>query len=95
MSKCNCFEQSLKNIDAKIREQIPDNVQDVSIDWDNRVFMFSGGDHCPVSHQVKLEYRKVKRNGDPARSMTKDSISILPSYCPFCGREYQGNGGEA
>lgn len=95
MSKCNCFEQSLKKIDAKIREQIPDNAQEVSIDWENRVFMFNGGDHSPVSPKVKLEYRKVKGNGEPARSLTKDSISILPSYCMFCGREYQKDGGES
>ena len=95
MSKCNCFEQALENIDAKLREEIPDNAQDVHIDWEGRVFLFNGGDHAPVSPKVKVEYRKMKRNGDPLASLTKETILIMPSHCMFCGREYQKDGGAA
>lgn len=74
---------------------MPDNAQDIHIDWEGRVFSLSGGDHSPVSPKVKVEYRKIKRSGEPAANLTRDSISILPSYCMFCGRKYEKDGGAA
>jgi hypothetical protein len=88
MAKCNCFEETLVKVKDHIKTQLPSNATEVEIDWDQRIFLLSGGDHAPVSPKLKVEYRGVKRNGEPNKNLTKDTVSMLASHCCFCGREY-------
>lgn len=85
---CNCFDETLDKVRDHIKKQIPDNAEDVSIEWANQVWLLSGGDHSPVTPKVKVEYRAMKRDGTPKRNLTKDEVSILPTHCCYCGRKY-------
>ena len=84
--KCNCYEEKMKLAKPKIMENIPKKATDVRINWDGYSF-FLNGDYSPVNALIKVEYRGVKKNGDPKVNLTKFENYIVFNYCPFCGRE--------
>ena len=60
--------------------------EDLKLEWSGYSFFFSG-DNVPVNPKVKIEYRGFKKNGDPKANLTKDEVTIIGRYCPFCGRD--------
>lgn len=93
--QCNCFEATLDNASEKIKERLPENITELNIDWKDRIFFLSVGEYSPSNPQVEYSYRRKKSNGEPYRSITKDSITIAASYCCFCGRELERNSADA
>lgn len=91
MSQCKCFSEMIEKVKDQLMDQIPEDAVEVDFSWENTAFFPSGGDYSPVNPRVKIEYRKPKKGGGHAKNLTKDSISILCNYCPFCGRKYEKN----
>ncbi len=83
---CNCYEEKMNVFKKHIEDQLPEGATEFRAEWDGYSF-FPSGDYSPVNPKVKFEYRKVKTNGQPAKSLTKDSISMVGNYCCYCGRE--------
>ena len=96
MSKCKCFSEMLEKVKPQIEKAIPEGSADIDVSWQNLAFFPSGGDFAPVNPRVEVEYRKPKKGGGHAKNFTKDSVSILCNFCPFCGRKFEkSNGGES
>lgn len=90
MSKCNCFDENLERIKERVIAQLPDDATDLKVEWEGYSFFFSG-DRVPVNPKVNIEYRKMKKDKTPAKNLTKESVRMLCSYCPFCGRELENS----
>ena len=86
MAKCDCFEKNLSIITEKLRTELPDGATEFEVSWTGAALFFSG-DYVPVNPEVNYQYRAMKTNQTPAKNLTKKTIKILCSYCPFCGRE--------
>ena len=84
---CNCFDEKLVLIKAHIKPQLPEKHTDLNIEWEGYSFFTDGKPHVPVNPKVRIEYRGFKKNGDPKANLTKDSVSMLARYCPFCGED--------
>lgn len=87
MSECKCFSNMIEKVKEQLVSQVPDDAIEVDFSWQDAPFFLSGGDYAPVNPKVKIEYRKAKKGGGYAKNYTKESVSILCNYCPFCGRE--------
>jgi len=87
MSGCKCFSNMLDKVKEQLMPQIPEGATEVDFRWQDATFFLDGGDYSPVNPKVQVKYRKPKKGGGHAKSVTKDSISILCTYCPFCGRK--------
>jgi len=88
MSKCNCYEEKMKLVKSKIMEEIPNNATEIDIRWDNYSY-FMNGDYSPVNAGIKVEYRSIKKNGQPKANLTKSDTYLTFDYCPFCGRKLE------
>lgn len=86
---CNCFEETLGRMKEHLKDKIPENAQDLNIDWENRAFMMAKGKYAPTSPRIEIEYRPTKKDGTPAKSMKRDSVTILASHCCYCGEKYE------
>lgn len=95
MEKCTCFDDVLERVKTHIKAKLPENATEFEANWKHMSFVVSGGDYSPVNPQIDFSYRQMKRDGSPAKNLTKDSISMFCSYCPFCGRKYEKDGKEA
>lgn len=84
---CNCFAEKLVLITDHIKPKLPEKYTDLNIDWEGYSFFMDGKPHVPVNPKVRIEYRGFKRNGDPKVNLTKDSVSMMARYCPFCGED--------
>lgn len=40
-----------------------------------------------LSFPVDIAYRRVKNSGEPYKNMTRDSVLLKASFCPFCGED--------
>lgn len=95
MSACKCFDETLDKVREKLTaNRVPEGSVDVSINWKGYSFFFSG-DYVPVNPEIEIEFRKPKVGGGHAKNFTRDSISILCNYCPFCGRKLEKAGKES
>lgn len=98
MKKCECFPETLKIVEKSVVDQLQHRGtkhENISVNWEGYSYFLSG-DYCPVNPKVKVEYQGFKKNGDPMRNLTKDSITITAKFCPFCGRKHlQSESGEA
>lgn len=99
MSKCNCFEEMQARLESRITDQLELNgikhAGEIDFNWQNKMWLLSGGDQAPVSLKFEYKFRKLKKDNTPYANATKEETHILMSYCPFCGRKYQKDGDEA
>lgn len=95
MSKCTCFNDVLEKVKTHIREKLPADATEFDAEWENVSFVLASGDFPLVNPRIKYEYRQMKRDGSPAKNLTKDSLTMFCSYCPFCGRKYEKDTKEA
>ena len=84
---CNCFAEKLILITDHIKPKLPEKYTDLNIEWEGYSFFLDGKPHVPVNPKVRIEYRRFKRDGEPKVNLTKDSVSMLARYCPFCGED--------
>ena len=86
MSKCECFSKNLKMVKERVESKIPRDVSDLNVEWDNSSF-FLGGDYSLVNPKINVSYRAKKKNGTPAKNLTRDSFSLVADFCCYCGRK--------
>ena len=83
---CNCIEKSEEKILAHIREKHPTwDIKDAS--YNNKALLFNDGEATLYSlyFEFGYEYSFPKVNGDMSKPK-RTTVSITPSYCPFCGK---------
>ena len=88
MTKCNCFEKSLEQVKKHVLDHIG-AVTEFEAEWVGSSFFLDGKDHVPVNPKVKYEYRGLKKDKTPKANKTKDEITLMARYCPFCGIDTQ------
>lgn len=84
---CNCFEENLKKIKEHLTPQLPEQRKELEIKWVGYSFFLDGKSHVPVNPKISVEYRGFKKNGDPKVGLTKDTVTVVARYCPFCGED--------
>jgi len=93
MSKCDCFKETLSEVKEHLKEkQIPENATEFKASWEGASVIFAD-DYVPVNPVIQYQYRKTKKDGSPAKNLTKETVSILCGYCPFCGRQIEKGSG--
>lgn len=96
MSKCNCFDEIQANLEKRITDHLDTKgikrAGEIDFGWQNKVWILSGGDNCPVSLKFEYKFRKLKKDNTPYANVTKEETNMMMSYCPFCGRKYQKDG---
>lgn len=85
---CNCFDETLARVKEHIQEQLPDGATEFECEWQGRTYCLSSGEYAPVNPKLEYAFRKTKRNGEPAKNLTKSTVNITASHCCFCGRKY-------
>lgn len=56
--------------------------------YQHKSFSMSGGP-SKIGMPVIVQYRIEKVNGEPAKNITTQHITVYPTYCPFCGVKYE------
>jgi hypothetical protein len=85
---CDCLIESEKKMIAHVKEALS---KEQSVDsWNERdsgyttkAFFFTGGTKLTLPFEVK--YTPLKKDGTQGKEKVYKT-SILPSYCPFCGK---------
>lgn len=95
MGKCTCFEDALQKVKQHVAAKLPTGATEFEVEWENMAFILAAGDYPSVNPRVAYSYRQQKRDGTPAKNLTKGTLSMFCSYCPFCGRKYEKDGKEA
>ncbi|MFV0511911.1 MAG: hypothetical protein ACK5M8_22060 [Shewanella algae] len=93
--QCNCFQDLLEKVKSHLKDKIPEDATEFEANWENSALILSSGDYSSVNPRINYSYRKVKRDGTNAKSLTRNSVSVFCDYCPFCGRKYEKEGKEA
>lgn len=89
MEKCTCFDDMLKALKDHIETNLPSGATELKVSWENMAYhRLSEDDYSQVNPRVNISYRQQKRDGTPAKNLTKDTVAIFCNYCPFCGRKY-------
>ena len=93
MTKCNCFSENLEKVKEKVIKDMPKGASDINIWWDGGSLFFSG-DYSPVNPKINTSYRAKKKSGEPAKNLTKSSLSLFAEFCCYCGRKLKKSGKE-
>lgn len=88
---CECMSETLDKVKAHLQEKLPKH-EDFSAHWNGAVFRLDRPGTC-VPLQVAYSYTRVKKNGDLEARRRKDTISIFPNYCLFCGTKLEKDDG--
>lgn len=85
---CDCFKEKLKLVTEHIKKDLTDFEKETfHSEWVGYSFFLDGKPHVPVNPKVAYEYKTKKRNGDVAKNLKKNDVSMLARYCPFCGED--------
>ena len=85
---CNCFDEVLLKMKKKVFEKLDGTpFKDLEVKWKDYSFFLDGKPHVPVNPKIKIEYRRFKKNKEPMVNLTKDEVSIIARFCPFCGED--------
>ncbi|QZN97818.1 hypothetical protein [Symbiopectobacterium purcellii] len=88
---CEC----LKLIGDKLKHRLMENIPEGSevhegfdTGWENTCLSFSTGTLI-VMMKYKLAYRAKKKDGTPAKNLTRLETNLKMSYCPICGEKQE------
>lgn len=93
MERCNCIETLNNKVLQARRKDFPDReYKDITMYGDfgfkNIALGLGGGGELKPYFEFKLGYTFIKTNGQISFPKT-ETVSIYPTYCPFCGRKYE------
>ncbi|MEL4885686.1 hypothetical protein N6P31_01150 [Pectobacterium betavasculorum] len=74
-------------MEERLIERVPNDAEvsrGFDTGWENTVFGLSDS-KLHVMMKYRLAYRATKKNGDPAKNLTRLECSVKMSFCPFCG----------
>ncbi|MFJ5428553.1 hypothetical protein ACIPUP_05265 [Pectobacterium actinidiae] len=86
--KCDCIKRIGNLMEERLSEGVPSDAEinrGFDTGWENTVFGLSDG-KIHVMMKYKLAYRATKKNGEPAKNLTRLEASVKMSFCPFCGQ---------
>jgi hypothetical protein len=87
MGMCSCFEDVKKKTVKLIEGGMPNHTE-FEAEWGNRMFFLgSSTPRIPVVLSVNYSYRKIKVSGEPYKNLERNKMSVVMSYCPFCGKK--------
>ena len=86
MSNCTCLEEIRKQIEEKKKNEIDTPFIDFESSWLNTNYMYPKM-NASLGMEISFKYRRIKRNGDEYKNLTKDEIMVTMNYCPLCGKE--------
>lgn len=72
---CDCVE--------KIKKDVAEERDVAEVEIAGVYFFLNGKNFAP---KMSLSYKKKKKNGELSKNKTYETL--LPSYCPFCGKIY-------
>lgn len=86
---CNCINDKLEKTKVRIIQELPECA-------DKSTFRASFLNEVPrfnskkpdVSLVVGYQYYKNKNDGARYKQITKGTVNLAMSYCPFCGEKY-------
>ena len=87
---CNCIQEMTDSIKEKYEKLPPPEKVAEWVDrgsFDNETIPLDGlGSRIAMS--FSFQYRIKKTNGERAKNITTQKVSLRPNYCPFCGKAY-------
>ena len=88
---CECLKETAKKASEMYVAKIEENYTVANwIDkgaFAHKSFSFNGGP-SKIAMPFIFQYIKQKKNGEPERNVTTNTINIYPTFCPFCGKKY-------
>lgn len=81
---CNCFNEQLERVKAHVAKEHPKAVE-IGVSWKDRIYCLDGKPRTPVHPRVLIEFQDFKRDDTLKARKTKQEITIMGDYCPFCG----------
>lgn len=88
---CDCFEVFGEKMKQRLMEKVPEGSEvskGFDTGWDNNCFSFSTGKSM-VMMKYRLAYRARKKDGTPAKNLTRLESNFKMNHCPFCGEKQE------
>ena len=87
MSECKCFDEILEKVTENLKGQLPEReAASFDAEWQNKSIVLGEKELTTrIGLPISYEFQKIKKSGEPYKNLTKDSIKVMMSYCPFCG----------
>jgi hypothetical protein len=86
---CNCIEESVKKTTEHLTGLVNKHRNEIyeleSSDYENKAFTFGEKTDLLIAMPFEFVYVRRKVNGMKENKFTTMKVSILPTYCPFCG----------
>jgi len=89
---CNCAKEMTETLKGYVKSQIENEPGFQKIEdayFTNSVFVMSNNKltTAPIIIPFKVEYTRKAKTSGKVRTYKKET-NIRPSFCPFCGEEY-------
>lgn len=90
---CNCKKELLEKVKSRFKNKLDVRSHETfKAAFDNEVYSAdpkTGDVKQTDAASVTISYFNFKKNGDKYKNKTTDKVSIVASYCMFCGEEYE------
>ncbi|MCE0464866.1 MULTISPECIES: hypothetical protein [Pseudomonas] len=84
---CNCATEVEAAAKEKIRAKLPEGSRDFSVELQGFAWLLGGTVSMKNKLNLHIEYEVPKKKGDGFQRKKQD-MSMLGSYCMFCGEKY-------
>lgn len=84
---CNCATEVETAAREKIRGKLPEGARDFTVELQGFAFILSGDVGMKNKLNLRIEYEVPKKKGGGFMRKKQD-MSMLGSYCMFCGEKY-------
>ncbi len=88
---CDCLKTIGDKLQARLLEKVPSDAEisrGFDTGWDNACISLSSGKMI-VMMKYRAAYRAKKKNGEPAKNLTRLETNLKMSYCPICGEKQE------
>jgi hypothetical protein len=89
---CNCLNEVEKQFIERVKKSIQEKykvdhfIEDSSAGFTNKGLFFEPV-RMGLIFPFELKYVRQKKNGEPENKVKTYTTSVIPTYCPFCGKE--------
>ena len=84
---CNCATEVETSAKEKIRGKLPENARDFTVELQGYAWILGGTVSMKNKLNLHIEYEVPKKKGDGFQRKKQD-MSMLGSFCMFCGEKY-------
>ena len=91
---CNCIQETKDKVVTMMNKNLSERgVRIVSDSFkstiEGQIFRFDGSDNTVPAITVNAEYKQLKVDNTPMKSVRKLSMPVFGTHCPFCGEEHE------